>query len=342
MFGKNLKYYRLKKNMTKKELAEACDITPMSITHYESGSRRPSMEVIEKLAEALDVNISDFIASRNETLIFSHDNFRKTSALSKGKQEYIKEAVEEYFNRLFDAADCVGGNPLPERPDISKNKPSGDYEADANFMRKSLQLPEGGPIPNLIAALEARGYLVVEVDFDESSFSGRTGSVNGYPYIAINKNVNTDRKRSTIAHELEHIFFEELSEENEQYATAVGGAFLIPKEDLYKKLGLKRKKVTGDFLLICKEYGISTQLLVKRASQAGIISTSVERDFFFRLSRDGWRKKEPEHSIYPEESIQLRQLVLRAINEGNITIQKGAELLHTSYNDVAKGCSEVV
>ena len=53
MFEKNLKYYRLKKNMTKRALAEACGVTPMAITNYESGKRRPEMAIIKKMAEAL-------------------------------------------------------------------------------------------------------------------------------------------------------------------------------------------------------------------------------------------------------------------------------------------------
>ncbi|MBQ0071755.1 MAG: helix-turn-helix transcriptional regulator, partial [Spirochaetales bacterium] len=41
MFHKNLKYYRLKKNWTKQDLAKAIGVTPVAITHYESGERRP-------------------------------------------------------------------------------------------------------------------------------------------------------------------------------------------------------------------------------------------------------------------------------------------------------------
>ena len=40
MFEKNLKYYRLKKNMSMKDLAEACGVTSMAISNYESGKRK--------------------------------------------------------------------------------------------------------------------------------------------------------------------------------------------------------------------------------------------------------------------------------------------------------------
>ena len=79
MFSKNLKYYRLKKNMSKKELASLVKVTPMAISHYESGERRPGMDIIKALASALDVRVSDFLCNRNENLTFTHGEFRTDS-----------------------------------------------------------------------------------------------------------------------------------------------------------------------------------------------------------------------------------------------------------------------
>ena len=53
MFGKNLKYYRLKNNMSMKELADLVQISPMAISHYEKEERRPDMQTIKALAKAL-------------------------------------------------------------------------------------------------------------------------------------------------------------------------------------------------------------------------------------------------------------------------------------------------
>ena len=39
MFGKNLKYYRLKNNMTMKALADKIGVTNMAISNYESDNR---------------------------------------------------------------------------------------------------------------------------------------------------------------------------------------------------------------------------------------------------------------------------------------------------------------
>ena len=341
MFNKNLKYYRLKKNMSKKDLAEACGVTPMAITNYEQGTRRPEIEIINKMAKALDVGVADFIRSRNDNLAFVHGEFRKSSQLSKSQQEYVKEAVEEYFGRFFDAVDYLGGEPLPSPPDIRCLKSSGDFEKDAVQLRNQLSIPQKGPIEDVIAILENQGILVIMLDFDNRHFSGMNGTVNGYPYIVVNKNMTAERIRSTISHELTHMMFELDDDINEeQFATEVSGAFLITKEDILREMGVRRSAITKDFTLICKEYGISMYLLVVRASQAKVISSSVAQGFYIKAGKAGWRTNEPSR-IKEEKPLLFEQLVFRAINEEDISIQKGVELLQIPYAEVEEGCGLV-
>ena len=340
MFNKNLKYYRLKKNMSKKDLAEACGVTPMAITNYEQGTRRPEIEIINKMAKALDVGVADFIRSRNDNLAFVHGEFRKSSQLSKSQQEYVKEAVEEYFGRFFDAVDYLGGEPLPSPPDIHCLKSSGDFEKDAVQLRNQLSIPKKGPIEDVIAILENQGILVIMLDFDNRHFSGMNGTVNGYPYIVVNKNMTAERIRSTISHELTHMMFELDDINEEQFATEVSGAFLITKEDILREMGVRRSAITKDFTLICKEYGISMYLLVVRASQAKVISSSVAQGFYIKAGKAGWRTNEPSR-IKEEKPLLFEQLVFRAINEEDISIQKGVELLQIPYAEVEEGCGLV-
>ena len=117
MFEKNLKYYRLQKNMSMKDLATAVGVTSMAISNYESGKRKPEIEIINKLAEVLGIKVVDFLNRRNSGLNYQHFEFRKNSTLTKGQQEYVRESVEEYFSRFFDAVEFLGGNPLPGPPE---------------------------------------------------------------------------------------------------------------------------------------------------------------------------------------------------------------------------------
>jgi len=338
MFEKNLKYYRLKKNMTKKELADACHITPMAITNYENGDRKPDIETINKLADALGVYVVDFLTSRNSNLQFQHCEFRKHSALPKVQQEYIREAVEEYFSRFFYAVECLGGNPLPEAPKCHSLVLSGDYEEDSLKLRGHLGLQDEGPIDELVGVLENKGILIMELDIEDEHFSGMNGFVNGYPYIVINQNISPERKRTTLVHELSHLMFKWADDtvDEEKTATAIAGAFLITRKDLFRELGLRKSALTKDMILVCQEYGISAYLLVKRAAQIGIMSKNVEKDFYIKANQANWRKKEPRRVKAEEKPLLFRQLVYRAINEEDVSITRGAELLKLPVKDVAE------
>lgn len=70
MFGKNLKYYRLKNNMSMKELADLVQISPMAISHYEKEERKPDMQTIKALAKALQVRVTDFLLTSTRKFFF--------------------------------------------------------------------------------------------------------------------------------------------------------------------------------------------------------------------------------------------------------------------------------
>lgn len=343
MFSKNLQFYRLKKSMTKKELASLCSLSPMAITNYENGKRYPeSMEIIRSLARALDIHVSDFLTDWNSKLNFEHGKFRKNASLSLNAQVYIRKVTEEYFARFFSAVDILGRKVLPEPPrtrclPLNNN----NIEENATLLRAHLKLSPEGAIGNLVEILENKGILVCPCDIDNDNFSGMNGFVDNYPYIIFNNNMSPERTRSNIAHELTHLFFQAPADiDNKDYenlATAIGGAFLCPPVDIKRELGLKRKNITKDMLLVCAEYGISMLMLVKRAEICNIISKGISRSFFINANILGWRKNEPSH-IDPEKPMLFKQLVYRAVSEEKISIQKGAELLRVSYDDIKKNC----
>ena len=343
MLGKNIKYYRLKNNMTKKALADAIGVTPMAVSNYENDSRQPSMSTIKLLAQALHVRVTDFLQNDGDELEFSHGKFRKGTKLGVMNQEFIRESVEEYFGRFFQVVSFLGGPKILEPAPLIKKIPwIDDEEKAAKALRNYLGISETGPVPNLVEILENKGILVFFVEVDNHFFSGMNGTVNGRPYIVINSLMSPARIRSTIVHEVSHFAFdwpEDLSDkEEESLATAISGAFLFPKEDAYRELGYKRNNVSKAMTMTCKEYGISLFMLVKRARVCNIINDYIEKDFYIKASKAGWRKAEPNWEIEKEEPKLFKQLVYRAVTEEEISIQKGAELLKTSYDNVAAEC----
>ena len=336
MFEKNLKFFRLKKKMTKKDLAKKCGLSQMAITNYENGTRRPDIEIIEKLAEALDVYVVDFLSAHNQNLVFQHGEFRKKSTLSKSEQDFVREAVEEYFNRFFIAVDALGGDPIVKAPESHSLPITKDFEQDALALREYLGFGLDGPIEDLIRRLEHKGILIMSVKIDNEKFSGMNGFVNDIPYIVINEDMNVMRKRTTVAHELSHLMFNwrKFKGDEEKYATAIAGAFLVPYEDLLQRLGLKKSHITKDLKLVCKEYAVSLYLLVTRAKQVGIVSASLAKDFYINANKHGLNKNEPNWGGFEEIPELFKQLVFRAVNEEGLSVQKGAELLQVSVSEV--------
>ena len=167
MISKNIKYYRLIKSMSKKDLAEAVNVTPMAISNYESGKRKPEIDILKKIANVLGVRVVDFLTVRNENIQFSHNEFRKSSSLPKNTQEYIFESIEEYFSRFMDAVEILGGDVLPNFPKCHYLEITKDVEKDALNLRRYLGFADNGPIDDLIGSLENKGFLVLLKEIDE-------------------------------------------------------------------------------------------------------------------------------------------------------------------------------
>ena len=57
MFGRNVKFYRMKNMMTQEELAEKSESSPVCISNYENGVNFPSARTMVLLAHALNVSV---------------------------------------------------------------------------------------------------------------------------------------------------------------------------------------------------------------------------------------------------------------------------------------------
>ena len=59
-FGKRLRKIRREKDITQEQLAEAIGVTGEFISNLERGKSAPSFETVEKLSEALGVDVEEF------------------------------------------------------------------------------------------------------------------------------------------------------------------------------------------------------------------------------------------------------------------------------------------
>ena len=60
-FGKNVRFYRLQLGVSQEELAHGSDSNRTYISDLERGTRNPSLEVVERIARALNVSMGDLL-----------------------------------------------------------------------------------------------------------------------------------------------------------------------------------------------------------------------------------------------------------------------------------------
>lgn len=65
IFAKNLKYYRFKKGISQEKLAEICNLHPTMISDYERMKSAPTLNTIEKLSIALNIEIYQLFMTDN-------------------------------------------------------------------------------------------------------------------------------------------------------------------------------------------------------------------------------------------------------------------------------------
>lgn len=99
-----IKEARLRAGLTQEELARRLDTTQSVIARWESGARSPSLETIEKVARACDLDISFSMAAHDDQLLQGLD----LKDLSPGERiEYMVNAARN-VDEMVSKAKRVG------------------------------------------------------------------------------------------------------------------------------------------------------------------------------------------------------------------------------------------
>ena len=66
MLGDKIKLYREKKRMTQNEVAGILNVSPATISKYESGALEPNIESLKRLAELFEISIDELLSDEKE------------------------------------------------------------------------------------------------------------------------------------------------------------------------------------------------------------------------------------------------------------------------------------
>ena len=102
-FGDNLKKIRVEKNISQQELADLVNTHSTHISRYERNLAQPSIEVVKKIAEALEVSIDTLIYGEqderakgtiNDTELLTM--FAKVQSLPDKQQNTVKDFLSAF------------------------------------------------------------------------------------------------------------------------------------------------------------------------------------------------------------------------------------------------------
>ena len=332
-----LRQVRLARGLTQDELVARMGgmITKAALSLYEKGNAQPRPGVLLQLARALSVTPADLDSLSTFSVEFVA--FRRKSGMSKSMEEAIQNRIAFDLDRRVRLQQLVHagtreGFPFQAFPVSALT----DAEDAALKVRDWMGLGRDA-IGNVTETLESHGVHVFTVEASDQ-FDGisavvkrEDGKVLGTG-IAVRAGVCGERQRFTEAHEAGHLFIKIGTALNdpkmtERAAHRFAGAFLIPAETLRDEIGTQRKALNLDELLtVKKRYGISIAALLMRMRDLNIITPATAEECFIVMSRNGWRKAEPE-PCEPETSQWLRQNALRAHAEGLVTTREAEEMI---------------
>lgn len=337
-FAQRLVNARKIRCMSQRELCNVVDgkVSPTAIVKYEKGLMMPSSDVLIVLSKALEMKLDYFFRPFTIDIDPSKFEFRKKSSMGIKKVESIKYLVCSEIEKYIEIETLLGIN-SDFRLDYSNIIVERENEAKLLALRLRNDLNVGSDaIGCAVDLLESVGVKIIEIDHDKS-FSGTCNIAGGLPVIVLNKNMNSERKRLTIFHELGHLLMNCADGVDvEKMCNVFANEVLIPSDRFKCLIGESRHDISlVELRSIQCEYGISVDALMKKASQLNIITARRYTSYHKKKNALPDFKKAVESSLYPmEHTCRFERLVYRALASDVISCSKAAALLDKSVNDV--------
>lgn len=95
----NIKYFRKLKGLTQETLAEKVEVSAVYISYIERGSKVPSLELLAKIADALEVDPALLLIQDNDLTSLEIKKLVGTvSRLEKSTVKFINEMIIAFLN----------------------------------------------------------------------------------------------------------------------------------------------------------------------------------------------------------------------------------------------------
>lgn len=293
--------------LTQHSLAHEVGISQALVSKIEHGLEEPGDSVLQLMSVACGVPVNFF--HRDDELLgegivdFFHKKRLTLPAKPLRKAHAAANISRLEAIRLMGTLEFTDARPFPS---FSID----DYAPDeaAQAVRATWRVPSG-PLPNLVALIEAAAVPVFTIDLGHDklaaiSMPGATGSY----VIILNSLLPASAQRYALAHELGHLVMHTgtASEEMERDADEFASALLMPAEDVRPELRGIRFRDLGP---LKPRWRVSLAALIRQAHRLRMISDRQYRTFNIQLNKlPGGRKHEPGE--FDAEQPRLMQYIL--------------------------------
>ncbi len=292
---------RVRRSVTKTDLAGEVGVSAAAIGQYEAGVNSPRADILERLAKALDVRPGFFGVGRPLARIDTvNAHFRSLRSARLSDRQKALATATLVWELTFALERHVK---LPE-VDLPELPPDITPAAAATLLRRHWSLPDG-PVKHLVAMAESRGVVIAVRPL------GEIDAVDAFSVVIVERPIivttprrteNVFKHRFSIAHEIGHLLLHrdsgEYSAAIEKEADEFAAAFLTPAASMEAALPQRLDLAALDRL--GRTWGVSPTSLVRRMVERGRTTESSARRAYQRLSTVYDAKADPT-GAYPGE-----------------------------------------
>ena len=316
--GARLREAREARGLPAIALADLVGVSRQAMSQYENGSVTPHPDVMETIADTLNLPSKFFwrpLGERESGAII----YRSMSAATKASRTRAERRLgwmQEIAAYLRGFVELPPVNlPAFDLPDEPVAIATEQIHECASQCRRFWGLGDA-PISNVVWLLENNGVVIARDALGADALDAFSvwSSLDGRPYIVLSSDKESAvRSRFDVAHELGHLVLHRnvdstglgrLAEHRliEDQAHMFAGSFLLPAstfaDDFYVP--------TLDSIRILKsKWMVSIGAMIKRAAQLDLITSEQERRLWINYSRRGWRRREPLDDELPIEQPRL-------------------------------------
>lgn len=292
---------RLRRGLTKAELAANLDIAPATLARWENDGPPPphTESILERLESSLGFTAGYFVSEELEIPATDSTLFRAGSRATR-RQKSVAVASGANASTLLAWLRRNFNFPEPDLPDFSGLTP---MEA-ARHARTIWQLGDR-PVPNSVQLAESLGIAVMGLPPAASAVDAFSMWNGEQPFIFLARRRTPEGTRFDLAHELGHLLLHSSDEprtgaREEDEANQFAADFLIPPGIVHAHLRLHAG--LDDILRLKTALKVSAMAMLRAAYHHGKLSEREYHSHLTTLSARGFRTDEPGSTLQYERS----------------------------------------